>query len=161
MRKQVTSLALASALSLTIAVPAFASHSPGHTTADMTPGTNPSTINSTTNTTSPTYNPRYNQVNYNGGTHNGMFSDTTTGTRFDTYNNGTNRPFGTYGAYDSTRMNAYRPNGAYNTGITAKTNQTVRALGTTTRRTFNWGWLGLLGLFGLAGMRSRNRDEAR
>ncbi|WP_409344601.1 WGxxGxxG family protein [Paenibacillus sp. MBLB4367] len=25
-------------------------------------------------------------------------------------------------------------------------------------RNFNWGWLGLLGLFGLAGMRSRGRD---
>lgn len=32
---------------------------------------------------------------------------------------------------------------------------------TTTTRGFSWGWLGLIGLFGLAGMRSRSRDDVR
>ncbi|MFC5404157.1 WGxxGxxG family protein [Cohnella soli] len=160
MRKQAASLALASALSLTIAVPAFASHTATHTTPPTT-----TTINSTTNTTSPTYNPRMNQIPYNGGIYNDYFNDANARSRTGTGMVGTYNAYGTnndgvnrYGAYDSTRMNAYRP---YSTNLTEKINHPVRTLETTTKRTFNWGWLGLLGLFGLAGMRSKSRDEVR
>lgn len=34
-----------------------------------------------------------------------------------------------------------------------------RATATNDDRGFDWGWLGLIGLFGLAGMRSRSRDR--
>ncbi len=79
---------------------------------------------------------------------------------------GTYRPYstygtdGTYGTYDSTRMNAYRPYST--TNLTTRGKHNVRAMETTTtRRGFSWGWLGLIGLFGLAGMRSRSNNEVR
>jgi MYXO-CTERM domain-containing protein len=77
----------------------------------------------------------------------------TTGTGYGTTGTGygtTGTGVGTYGAYDTTRMNAYNPAGTR-----------YRTTATTTGRNSNWGWLGLLGLFGLAGMRSRNREEIK
>lgn len=47
-----------------------------------------------------------------------------------------------------------------NTGAGNYRTNTVRAQSTTTNRGSNWGWLGLLGLFGLAGMRRRESDRA-
>ncbi|WP_372637270.1 WGxxGxxG family protein [Cohnella sp.] len=88
----------------------------------------------------------------------------TDGTVFDRQNDGT---FGTYGAngfgaYDTNRMNAYRPDNATNTtNMTTRANNTVRRMDAAPRTGFSWGWLGLLGLFGLAGMRSRSREDAR
>jgi MYXO-CTERM domain-containing protein len=88
---------------------------------------------------------------YNAATH-GTVYDGTVGTRsvpgtgYGTTVTGT----GTYGAYDTTRMNAYHPTGTR-----------YRTTATTTGRNFSWGWLGLLGLFGLAGMRSRNREDIK
>jgi MYXO-CTERM domain-containing protein len=72
--------------------------------------------------------------------------DGTIGTRTGPTVTGT----GTYGAYDTTRMNAYNPRGTH-----------YRTTATTTTGRNNWGWLGLLGLFGLAGMRSRNREASK
>jgi MYXO-CTERM domain-containing protein len=88
---------------------------------------------------------------YNAASH-GTIYDGTVGTRsvpgtgYGTTVTGT----GTYGAYDTTRMNAYHP-----------TSTRYRTTATTTGRSFSWGWLGLLGLFGLAGMRSRNREDIK
>ena len=81
-----------------------------------------------------------------------------------TYGTGTYSPNGTnvtnngYGTYDRTRMNAYSGTGVHNN---LRTNTYRTRATTTTNRGFSWGWLGLLGLFGLAGMRSRSREDVR
>ncbi|REK74515.1 WGxxGxxG family protein [Paenibacillus paeoniae] len=71
--------------------------------------------------------------------------------------NGVNRALGArdYNAYN-TNNNTYNRNNANmnRTNYRATANTT-----TTANRGFSWGWLGLLGLFGLAGMRSRDRDR--
>ncbi|MCD9026131.1 WGxxGxxG family protein [Cohnella silvisoli] len=143
MKKFLASMTMCTSLSLVLMVPAFAestaSHTPGHTTSTLNTPTPYSTTPYST-TVPGTYNSNFNRM-------------TTDGTYRPYGTDGTYNPYGTYGAYDGTRMNAYRP---YNAART-----TTRALDTTTRRTSNWGWLGLLGLFGLAGMRSRNRDEIK
>ncbi|MBD3920008.1 WGxxGxxG-CTERM domain-containing protein [Paenibacillus sp. PR3] len=61
--------------------------------------------------------------------------------------NTTNRALGTDMNYVGTGNNVHTNN--------------YRPYATTTNKGFNWGWLGLLGLFGLAGMRSHNRDRDR
>lgn len=66
---------------------------------------------------------------------------------------------GTYGTYDRTRMNAF--SGTRATTNNLRTNNYRAAATTTNNRGFSWGWLGLIGLFGLAGMRSRSRDDIR
>jgi len=155
LKKLFSGMLLALSLALVLSVPAFAATT-GKTTDDGTLGS--TTMNAgragvTTNArdgfygTTGTYNP------YGTGAYgpNGTFGTYSRDGAF-----GTN---GYYGNYDGTRMNAYRP---YATNLTNRANNTVRRMETTTtRRGFDWGWLGLLGLFGLAGMRSRNRDEAR
>lgn len=62
--------------------------------------------------------------------------------RMNTYTNA-NDPTG-YGYGGNYNTYSYRTNAA-----------------ATTNRGMNWGWLGLLGLFGLAGVRTRNRDEGK
>jgi MYXO-CTERM domain-containing protein len=131
LRKFLPSLMAVTSLSLVLMVPAFAENTANHAPGHTT----------STNATDGTYN----GVTTRTGP--GMGPYGTTGTY------GTYGVDGSYGAYDSTRMNGYRP---YNTA-----RATTRALATTTTRNFDWGWLGLLGLFGLAGMRSRNRDEVK
>ncbi|WP_054023677.1 WGxxGxxG family protein [Bacillus sp. FJAT-28004] len=71
---------------------------------------------------------------------------------------------------DNNRMNSYGTNntttnqingygdgyGANNTGMNANN---YRTNATTDDRRNNWGWLGLLGLTGLIGLRSRDRER--
>ncbi|WP_293199464.1 WGxxGxxG family protein [Paenibacillus sp.] len=52
----------------------------------------------------------------------------------------------------------YRTNGNYRNNGDYRT-KSVRTNAATTDRGTNWGWLGLLGLFGLAGMRKRATDH--
>jgi hypothetical protein len=157
-------------LSLVLIVPAFAMTTTG--TTGKTTGTESTTLNGATVPTK-TYYPNAGRVD-NVTPLNGTLNNTLNGTRIGTGTNGTYGNYGTYGtdgrygtygtdgrygAYDTNRMNYYRP---YSTNPVTRANNTVRRMETTTARTgFGWGWLGLLGLFGLAGMRSRNRDEAR
>lgn len=72
--------------------------------------------------------------------------------------NGINRTLGTrdYDAYNTNNANTYNRNNANMN----RNNYRATANTTTANRGFSWGWLGLLGLFGLAGMRSRERDRA-
>jgi hypothetical protein len=147
-------------LALVLMIPAFAETTDSKPNNDVTPFSGTPGINKTYNRMNVT-----NGVTPNGTTSNGYYYDRLNGTRTGTGNGtgtfgmyGANRNGNTYGAYDSTRMNTYRP---YSTNLTTRANNTVRAMETTTRRGFDWGWLGLLGLFGLAGMRSRSRDEVR
>lgn len=141
-------------LSLLFLVPAFAN------VVTTTPSTN-STMNTrddgvrlrpmATNTPTPDQTRLYN------GTR--PYSNTGDYNRYDgTFGqNNTNGNGVTYGNNDGTRMNPY--NATY--GMRSTTD-TIRARATTTgTRSFNWGWLGLIGLFGLAGMRSRDRGDVK
>ncbi|TVY04340.1 WGxxGxxG family protein [Cohnella terricola] len=176
MRKVLASLVLCLSLSMVLMVPAFAETTTGKTVKDGT------TLNGATVPTK-TYHPNAgrtdNRMLTNTGTYNGTYTGTTPyGTNYGTYGTGmapygtgtgtygtygANNTYGTdgnYGAYDGTRMNAYRP--YHTTNLTTRANNTVRRLDTApARRGFSWGWLGLIGLFGLAGMRSRSRDDVR
>ncbi|QKS46460.1 WGxxGxxG-CTERM domain-containing protein [Paenibacillus cellulosilyticus] len=82
-------------------------------------------------------------------------------------------------AFANTTTTYNTPGNELRNGVNEGINTTNRALGTdlnyvgtgnnvrtnnyrataTDNRGFDWGWLGLLGLFGLAGMRSRSRDR--
>ncbi|QJD82038.1 WGxxGxxG family protein [Cohnella herbarum] len=183
MKKFLVGFMMFGCLAMVLMIPAFAETTVSKSKTDgvtplSTPGINktysPGTGNGMTNRMMPNGTPSngYYYNNLNGtrtGTGNGMGSYGTYGTgNYGTYGTGNYGMYGTdgnYGAYDSTRMNTYRPYGntyrPYNTNLTTRTNHTVRAMETTAKRSFNWGWLGLLGLFGLAGMRSRSSDEAR
>jgi len=178
------SLVLCLSLSLVLMVPAFAETTTGRTVKDGT------TLNGATVPTK-TYHPNAGRTDNRTLTNTGTLTGTNTGitpygTTYGTYGTGMG-PYGTtgttgttgtgtgmfgtgayntygtdgnYGAYDGTRMNAYRPYST--TNLTTRANNTVRRMDTTApRRGFSWGWLGLLGLFGLAGMRSRSRDDVR
>lgn len=146
MRKLLLSTLLIGCLSLVLIIPAFAY------------GTTPSTTYTGTTRTGDmgTYSGPAGTYTGPADTYNG------TGTGYDGYNT-LNRPAtdgrygtygtGTYGAYDSTRMNMYNNN--------VTTRKGYRTTATTTTRGFSWGWLGLLGLFGLAGMRSRSREDIK
>ncbi|WP_135554806.1 WGxxGxxG family protein [Paenibacillus cymbidii] len=51
------------------------------------------------------------------------------------------------------------PNGMNNNGMN-NTGSNYQTKATTNDNRNNWGWLGLVGLFGLAGLRSRNRERS-
>lgn len=162
LRKFLSSLMMLASLSLVFMVPAFAETSPSKMNASTPPMSGQTGINKTyypstvTGTTTPN--------GTTNGYYNNRLNSSQTGTGLGIGNGTPNNIYGTngtYGAYDSTRMN-YRPYNTTNVNhMTARAKNNVRALETTTRRTFDWGWLGLLGLFGLAGMRSRSRNEIR
>lgn len=155
MRKFLVGLMMFACLSLVLAIPAFAET----TTGRMNNDGNPLTGNTLNRTDFPNTFNRMTTDNgiFNGTTTNGNFPNRINDTRIGN-GTGTIGTYGTNGTYDSTRMNANRTN---TTNMTTRANNRVRAMDTTPRRNFDWGWLGLLGLFGLAGMRSRNRDEVR
>lgn len=134
MKKFVVSMMMLVSLCLVLMVPAFAH-------------------NTTTNDTTMDTRTGIGTLGTNGVGINGTLG--TNGTNGTYGTNGTIAPFTTNGTYDATRMNAYRTN----TNVPRTTN--YRAAATTNRNNFGWGWLGLLGLFGLAGMRSKSRDEIR
>lgn len=77
-----------------------------------------------------------------------------------TYNNGEYVPNG-YTNMSRARNGMYNTNSynGYGTGTGTYGTNNVNAY-TTTGRGFSWGWLGLLGLFGLAGMR-REKVEGK
>ncbi|GEM_PF-1352424 len=166
MKKIATSLALGTCIALASVTPAFAEHTTG--TTGMSGDSR--TLNGAT-VPNKTYYPNAGRtdgtmldrtINSITGNGTGTYGTGMNGTgNYSTYNmNGTHGVNGTYGTYDSTRMNAYRPYST--TNMTTRANNTVRRMETTpVRRGFDWGWLGLLGLFGLAGMRSRNREDVR
>ncbi|MFB9275946.1 WGxxGxxG family protein [Cohnella cellulosilytica] len=154
MNKTAASLALGTCIALASVIPASA-HAAGTTgtAGDMISGATPTrtygtTLDRTNNGNFGTYSTN---GTYNTNGANGTYAPN------GVYGNGM---YGTNGTYDSTRMNAYRPHNA-TTNMTTRANNTVRRMETTTRTGFSWGWLGLLGLFGLAGMRSRSREDAR
>lgn len=70
--------------------------------------------------------------------------------------NGVNNGTRGYNAY-STNNNTYN---RHNVNANRANYRATANTTTTANRGFSWGWLGLLGLFGLAGMRSRDRDRA-
>lgn len=76
--------------------------------------------------------------------------------RGNSVNNGTGTGTGT----NRTMSRDYYNNTGTGTGTGNYRTNSVRAQSTTTNRGSNWGWLGLLGLFGLAGMRRRESDRA-
>ncbi|AZN42702.1 WGxxGxxG family protein [Paenibacillus albus] len=70
-----------------------------------------------------------------------------------------------YGTATHGNLTPYSYNGTSNRYTTASYNRAnnlrATAVDTTTKKSTNWGWLGLLGLIGLAGMRSRSSDNDR
>jgi hypothetical protein len=157
LRKFLVSLSVIASMCLVLMVPAYAEVMTGKSPVNTS--TNGTTYKGSTGITGTPYsiNPGVNGTATNGvnGTYNGM--NVTNG--YNANNTLGNRT-GTYGTYDSTRMNNYRPYNTIGNDVNSLRTNTYRTAATTTR-SFNWGWLGLIGLFGLAGMRSRNRDEIR
>ncbi|WP_027085225.1 WGxxGxxG family protein [Cohnella panacarvi] len=159
MKKLLLSSLLVSSLSVAAVTPAFAqtptspatSQTYGQTNNNML---NPGTMNRTFVNDVDRMRGDLNPFNNNGNR-----VDLNPFDRNNTNGMVTNDRAGTYGTYDRNRMNAYNTNRVTTNGV--RTNSYRAAATTTNNRGFSWGWLGLLGLFGLAGMRSRSRDDVR
>lgn len=72
-------------------------------------------------------------------------------------NMGTNS-YGTYGTNSTNRANNYNSYGTNGTGTGMNANN-YRTLANDNDNDMDWGWLGLLGLAGLFGLRSRDRER--
>lgn len=169
MDKKLTALIATMSLSAALVVPASAYSTHG----DTTTGGAPVRGNMANNPIERMTNNLDRDLSTNGYSGNGYRMNV------PNINNGTNMPNNvpnTFGNGTNNGMNSnmnnhgntMRSNSMYNRSSTGDYNRTgtgnyrtntVRAQATT-RAGSNWGWLGLLGLFGLAGMRRRESDRA-
>lgn len=158
MDKKLTALITALSLSAALAIPASAYSTYG----DTTNGGAPVRGNMVNNPIERMTNDLERDLTPNGYSGNGyQMNVPNMNNGKNMFNNGTNNNE-TYNKRNTMRSNSlYNRSSTGNYNTTGKGNyrtNTVRAQSTTSAGS-NWGWLGLLGLFGLAGMRKRESDR--
>lgn len=136
MKKKAAAFAAALTLSAVVAAPVFAEDSSMYGTGTATGWAS----------IAPTTTPGTGMMNWGATASPHTYSGTT-----GVNNYGTNDMTGTDGSY---RGYGTGTDGTYHS-------KTYNALADTTKKTNNWGWLGLLGLLGLTGLRGKNRDDDR